>query len=221
MIYSANQLTGFYMMTTLAFNELIWNKWTDLDIYRRLPHCIKDNCFIKDFFSKCALIDSVDLVTSTHLLRKSLMENFIFCAVYLSVFKSLTEQKLDNFCHEIVQRGILLPYFLILQKFELKVSFKWWLRDPGLAGGNFNLSSQVIFHTTITWRKSDFILVRWDSFSSGICLHLFTFFLVFFCKHALSYFFIPPWKMRRLYGKISSGRSGIPAVQMRNPASPG
>ena len=84
--------------------------------------------FIKDFFSKCALIDSVDLVTSTHLLRKSLMENFIFCAVYLSVFKSLTEQKLDNFCHEIVQRGILLPYFLILQKFELKVSFKWWLR---------------------------------------------------------------------------------------------
>ena len=54
--------------------------------------------------------------------------------------------------------------------------------------------------------------------------YLFTFvyiFLVFFCKHALSYFFIPPWKMRRLHGKISSGRSGIPAVQMRNPASPG
>ena len=54
--------------------------------------------------------------------------------------------------------------------------------------------------------------------------YLFTFvyiFLVFFCKPALSYFFIPPWKMRRLHGKISSGRSGIPAVQMRNPASPG
>ena len=36
---------------------------------------------IKDFFSKCDQIRSVLQIWS-HLLKKSLMENFIFCAVY-------------------------------------------------------------------------------------------------------------------------------------------
>ena len=36
-------------------------------------HCTKMKFFIKDFFSKCE---------SSYLLKKSLMENFIFCAVY-------------------------------------------------------------------------------------------------------------------------------------------
>ena len=37
---------------------------------------------IKDFFSKCDLIRSFLRIWS-HLLKKSSMENFIFCAVYL------------------------------------------------------------------------------------------------------------------------------------------
>ena len=42
-------------------------------------HCTK-KIFIKDFFSKCEQI-RWKLRIWSHLLRKSLMENFIFCAV--------------------------------------------------------------------------------------------------------------------------------------------
>ena len=42
---------------------------------------------IKDFFSKCEEIDS-KLRTSSHLLTKSLMQNFIFCAVTATVLLS-------------------------------------------------------------------------------------------------------------------------------------
>ena len=40
----------------------------------------KMKCFIKDFFSKCDQIRSFLRIWS-HLLKKFLMENFIFCAV--------------------------------------------------------------------------------------------------------------------------------------------
>ena len=40
---------------------------------------------IKDFFNKCDQIRSFLRIWS-HLLKKSLMENFIFCAVILSIF---------------------------------------------------------------------------------------------------------------------------------------
>ena len=39
---------------------------------------------VKDFFSKCDQIRSFLRIWS-HLLKKSLMENFIFCAVYLAI----------------------------------------------------------------------------------------------------------------------------------------
>ena len=41
------------------------------------------NFFIKDFFTKCDQIRSFLRIWS-HLLRKSLLENFIFCAVSLA-----------------------------------------------------------------------------------------------------------------------------------------
>ena len=44
-------------------------------------HCIKMNFSIKDFFSKCDQIHSFQRIWS-HLLKKFLMENFIFCAVH-------------------------------------------------------------------------------------------------------------------------------------------
>ena len=40
---------------------------------------------IKDFFSKCDQIHSFLWIWS-HLLEKSLMENLIFCAVWITVF---------------------------------------------------------------------------------------------------------------------------------------
>ena len=47
--------------------------------------------FIKDFFSKCEQIRSLLRIWS-HLLKKSLMENFIFCVVNIP----------ENFCFSIV-----------------------------------------------------------------------------------------------------------------------
>ena len=43
---------------------------------------------IKDFFSKCDQIRS-SLRIWSHLLKKSLMENFIFCAVFHASYKQL------------------------------------------------------------------------------------------------------------------------------------
>ena len=43
---------------------------------------------IKDFFSKCDQICS-SLWISSRLLKKSLMENFIFCAVYISLLSKV------------------------------------------------------------------------------------------------------------------------------------
>ena len=45
-------------------------------------HCTKNKFSIKDFFSKCEQICR-KLRICSHLLKKSLMENFIFCAVYV------------------------------------------------------------------------------------------------------------------------------------------
>ena len=39
--------------------------------------------FIKDFFSKCEQIRSLLRICS-HLLKKSLMENFIFCTAFIA-----------------------------------------------------------------------------------------------------------------------------------------
>ena len=65
-------------------------------------HCTKMKFSIKDFFSKCDQIRSF-LRTCSHLLKKSLMENFIFCAA-MSPFEF---QKL--FCKRL-QRHILDPF---------------------------------------------------------------------------------------------------------------
>ena len=45
---------------------------------------------IKDFFSKCDQIRSFLRIWS-HLLKKSLMENFIFCAVMVCIWIVLTQ----------------------------------------------------------------------------------------------------------------------------------
>ena len=62
-------------------NKEIKQNWTaprNLDIC--FCHYAKNKCFIKEFFSKCYLTRSFLRICS-HLLKKSLMENFIFCAV--------------------------------------------------------------------------------------------------------------------------------------------
>ena len=48
--------------------------------YRYRKHCANNEVFIKDFFNKCYQIYSFLRIWS-HLLKKSLLENLIFCAV--------------------------------------------------------------------------------------------------------------------------------------------
>ena len=52
---------------------------------------------IKDLFSKCDQIRSF-LRIWPHLLKKSLMENFIFCAVYHPMINSSNKVTRDNKC---------------------------------------------------------------------------------------------------------------------------
>ena len=49
---------------------------------------------IKDFFSKWDQIRSKLRIWS-HLLQKSLMENFIFCAVFIVIFKAKIKFEFD------------------------------------------------------------------------------------------------------------------------------
>ena len=67
LICSANQFTGFYMIATLEFNELILTENTTQ----------KMKFSIQEFFSKFDQIRR-KLRMRSRLLKKSLMENFIF-----------------------------------------------------------------------------------------------------------------------------------------------
>ena len=71
----------------------------------------------------------------------------------------------------------------------------------------------------IKWRnqmgESNFMSARRDSFQPGICLDLFTFLLIFLCKHVINYFFIP---LRRT--KAIAWENFVLAVQKRDPALP-
>ena len=51
-------------------------------------HCTKMKFSIKDYFSKCDQIRSFLRIWS-HLLKKSLMENFGFCAVVTCIYRRL------------------------------------------------------------------------------------------------------------------------------------
>ena len=52
--------------------------------------------FIKDFFSRCDQIRSFLRIWS-HLLKKSLMENFIFCAVFVQTLLKIAMKVFRNF----------------------------------------------------------------------------------------------------------------------------
>ena len=71
----------------------------------------KNEVSIKDFFSKCGQIRSFLRIWS-HILKKSLMENFIFCAVPLTVPTSLKE----NSPARILDHYISGDFFLFLLK---------------------------------------------------------------------------------------------------------
>ena len=66
--------------------SLFWSLYTVLSLPRlvtKIIHWTKNEVYIKYFFSKCDQIHSF-LQMWSHLLKKSLLENFRFCAVIVS-----------------------------------------------------------------------------------------------------------------------------------------
>ena len=65
--------------------------------FEKLAHCTKNEVSIKDFFSKCDQIRRKLRIWS-HLVKKSLMENSIVCAVNSN---NITNTLIDRFpnCH--------------------------------------------------------------------------------------------------------------------------
>ena len=81
--------------------ELLWNYFSNMCAQRLTPNTAQKMKFsIKDFFSKCDQIRSFLRIWS-HLLKKSLKENFIFCAVQVYHFSislfGLSNTKLFNY----------------------------------------------------------------------------------------------------------------------------
>ena len=70
--------------------------WRLFKLYNKY-HCTKIKFSIKDFFSKCDQIPSF-LRIWLHLPKKSLMENFIFCAVYPGKTWMTSLSCLNKFC---------------------------------------------------------------------------------------------------------------------------
>ena len=71
-------------MFTVCLNVTFLYNWENLRTYTTQ----KMKFSIKDFFSKCDQIRSFLRIWS-HLLKKSIMENFIFCAVLVVFFFEL------------------------------------------------------------------------------------------------------------------------------------
>ena len=83
-------------------------------------HCTKDEVLNYNFFSKCDQIHR-KLKIWSHLLKKFLMENFIFCAVYLK-----------HHLHFYFYQPILVSVFPVLSSFgcEICVKFELILKFP-------------------------------------------------------------------------------------------
>ena len=94
--------------------------------------------FIKDFFSKCNQIRSLMRIRS-HLLKKSIMENFLFCRLKEVLKKISTPSRLS------LSKPCLLFFVSIFFFSELKVTaFLLWI-EVAWARGFFSLSLRITF----------------------------------------------------------------------------
>ena len=64
---------------------------------------------IKDFFSKCDQIRR-NLQIWSHLLKKFLMENLIFCAVFITIYQQRCQKMNSGFAGRAVILKLLFTY---------------------------------------------------------------------------------------------------------------
>ena len=106
---------------------------------------------INDFFSKCDQIHGFLRVWS-HLLKKSLMENFIFCAVYPWLNEVFFKNKVASLEKNCIQDSINIMYCKVLLKqlwaqFLFQCHFK---RFDNYYISNFNHTN---FGKTRSWHR--------------------------------------------------------------------
>ena len=82
---------AYFSLATLWMAKIVLETFLPLDYDLVIITAQKMKFFIQDFFSKCDQIRTFVGIWS-HLLRKSLMKNFIFCAVY-TAYLYLVKQK--------------------------------------------------------------------------------------------------------------------------------
>ena len=129
----------------------------DLGGNERLQSLYKKMKFsIKDFFSKCDQIRSFLRIWS-HLLKKSSIENFIFCAVNINYWQAGVPDPI-SMSKELIQKKIAERRFLEqlldgkkLDKFSIPIPIKCDLRKYQQV--HLFLSSQILFLTVWLFEK--------------------------------------------------------------------
>ena len=105
---------------------------------------------IMDFFSKCDQIRSFLRIWS-HLVKKSLMENFIFCASYFS--KKNNKNKFYEDIHKIHRNRLLLIYFFLTKVVDLPATLLV-----------FFVSLKKLFKTSALWNTPERMLLYVSAF---------------------------------------------------------
>ena len=121
------------------------------------------NFFIKGFFSKCDQICSFLRIWS-HLLKKFLMENFIFCAVFAKTNSFTCFSRISNSKLEIIQRfrgrwvgfkGLKAVYWSALILFMQKLDINMFVMENFMSVKDYHrlhLKIQLVAKQIKNWR---------------------------------------------------------------------
>ena len=93
-------------------------------------HCIKNKISIKDFFSKCDQI-RIFLKTWSNLLKKSLMENYIFLCNDWYITQTMTPESLSL----VIAARLELGFHQITSQFSYVLLVLTNISQPGISKG--------------------------------------------------------------------------------------
>ena len=123
-----------YGMTSLKPMAWVLSKANTQKIYqfKGRYHCTKMKFSTKDFFSTCNQIRSL-LRLWSHLVKKFLMENFIFCAVYFQICTKDCQWSghrllVNSFTVDWFNAILRIAYFCLISKRSLYHLFYYWDR---------------------------------------------------------------------------------------------
>ena len=132
-------------MVTSTFNELVRTFLAEFPGFPCFPsHVFHRKFSIKDFFSKCNQIRSLLRIWS-HLQKKFLLENFIFCAVQW--------HEMNWFLHRIIHCHFQIKFLhrtfsQYSQKYLLPISISIYgiTKKYSIENGQFHVTTVSLFH---------------------------------------------------------------------------